>query len=635
MQRVIIQKNMSNSTSEFCFENMSSAITIGSWYTAQLFFLFAFFAGSIALIVLIELNYVHAKFLGLFNECTVIFSLAFVLMALARNLNIFVTRSSIPLCGVEQFPFCTGLTSDITGIFFHIYAGANFSFAVIATIVTELGKWKATEMIKLREVPFAFSLAYLLSVGKKVAIFVIEKIAALVMAIFSPGMVLLEVMPFNDTCIQDQNLNIILIHAVTHGSIFLACCIAPVLDLMSGEKNFQWTALACAVFTFSGIVMFFIQFFASVSQPAVVTLFSFSVIYPTLVAVGEKLATVTDTLCIAFFALHTGSNFLKPRPRWALNHRISLFEERYSTVTLTEALKSFRGVLDRFYAALEVDELEAHVRSEASERDNFLPSTATSDEVEARLAVLALTTLLAPRADRWKDKIIRRVQLFDRLHDVLEAAMQMDLHQFEKELEFRLMPFLVLLTRGIRLLPTSSTDDSWVGGADPTTSYFLLRRFSHVPMNEHWFEDHVGPPTDDEYSPRGPDVFPVLFRSFVWGYSNSVSVTGKAGKNDAIVAVKSASAISFQYSYISRAPMEGVGVCQPTYVPLGQTRYLGQAASSSWYNAKRGDVLYCPGAKYAVEHFAEETAPPHITITDIIEVENEVGVSDTHLLSAE
>ena len=78
-----------------------------------------------------------------------------------------------------------------------------------------------------------------------------------------------------------------------------------------------------------------LRFFASVPQPTVVTLFSFSVIYPTLVAVGEKLAMVTDTLCIAFFALHTGSNFLKPRPRWALNHRISLFEERYSTVTLT------------------------------------------------------------------------------------------------------------------------------------------------------------------------------------------------------------------------------------------------------------------------------------------------------------
>jgi hypothetical protein len=626
---------MSNSTSEFCFENMSGAITIDSWYTAQLFFLFAFFAVSIALIVLIELNYLHSKFLDLFNEGTVIFSLAFVLMALARNLHIFLTRSSIPLCGVEQFPFCTGLTSDITGIFFHIYAGANFSFAIVATIVTELGKWKATEMINYREMPFAFSLAYLLSVGKKTAIFMIEKIAALVMAIFSPGMVLLEVMPFNDYCIQDQNLNIILIHAVTHGSIFIACCIAPVLDLMSGERTFQWTALACAVFTFSGIVMFFIQFFASVSQPAVVSLFSFSVVYPTLVAVGEKLAMITDTLCVAFFAAHTGSNFLKPRPRWALNHRISLFEERYSSVTFTEALGNLRGALDRFYAALDVEELEAHVRNEASERGNLFPQNAAADEVEGRLAVLALTTILAPREGRWKDKLIRRVQLFDRLHDTLEAAMLTDLHQFERELEPRIMPLLVLIARGIRLLPTSSTDDSWVGGADPTTSYFLLRRFSHQPMNEHWFEDHVGPPTDDEFSPRGSDIFPVLFRSFVWGYSDSAPVTERAGKNDAVITVRSSSAISFQYSYIARAPMEGVGVCNPSYVPLGQTRFLGQSASASWYNSKRGDVLYCPGAKYAVEHCAQGTAPLHITISDIVDVGNDAGVSDTHLLSDE
>lgn len=621
----------SNATSEFCYENMKSEIEIGSWYIAQLFFLFAFFLASVVLILLIETNHLHSKYLGLFNECTVVFSLAFVLMALARNLHVFVTSDFIPLCGVEGFPFCTGLTTDITGIFFHIYAGANFSFAVVATIVTELGKWKAAALINCREMPFAWSMPYMVNTGKKVALFVIDKIAALVMAIFSPGMVLLEVMPFNDVCIQDQNLNIILIHAVTHGSIFLACCIAPILDLLSGERNFQWTALAGAVFTFSGIVMFFIQFFASVSQPAVVTLFSFTVVYPTLVAVGQKLAIVTDTMCVAFFALHTGSNFLKPRPRWSLNHRISLYEERYAGITLTESLAQFRGVLDRFYAALDIGELEAHVRSEAAERGNLCPSGASADDTEARLAVLALTTLLAPRAGKWTDKVIRRVQLFDRLHDILETAMQMDLHLFEKELESRLMPFLVLLARGIRLLPTSPTEESWVGGADPTTSYFLLRRFSHQPMNEHWFEDHVGAPSDDELSPRGQDVFPVLFRSFVWGYSNSVQVTERAGKNDAVVAVRSAASIAFQYSYISRAPMEGVGVCSPSYIPLGQARYLGPLASKSWYDAKRGDMLFCPGAKYSVEHVATDLSPLHVTISDIVEVDD-ANVVDAQLM---
>lgn len=595
-----------NITADFCFENLSTEIKITSWYIIQIVMLFTYFGIFVLMLVAVELNYLNAKRLGVYQEFTQLSALAFVLVALANNLHKYLQSDSLPLCGLEMYPFCTSLTDEITTWWVHGYAVINFMFALLATGVAEFGKRRVIAAIDFRPVPLGCNMVCIRAYGRKFLTIAVEKVAILVTACFSPGMVLLEIMPYNDNCIQDENLRVVLAHTIAHASLFLTIIVGIGVDIYNKSQGAA-TIATIAAYLIGGIAMFFIQMFASASQPVMWSLWSFSVAFPSLVALSEKLGDVADTMMVAVFAMHSGSAFAKNPPGWSLAEQVQFYHQQRQRhgrppLQLEEALKAMGDLLDRWYGKLEIDAILEAVRNEETNQNLQLPSVVADglDLRECRLAIIALTTIL-PKRSRWYHRIVRRGQLFDRLHDVLEVAQNKDLEKWLVDYEDKLVPFLSLLAGGLATLPESAPQaNGWIQNPNPQ-AFFFVRRMRQSDLSIAWFEDHLGA-SQAKDTVRGELTRPAIFRSFVWGHSDAASFIARAGVNDAVVCAQLLPA--------------GMTVQANPVANFGVTRYIGGVASSSWTAANRGDILFCPAASFAVQSFTVDSDPMYIQLVD-------------------
>lgn len=503
----------------FCFESVDDDFRMSSWYWGFIGGLIGVFVLYIIVLMLIDANFVHFGARSLFVTAAQFCAWAAVMVALGFN---FATRVKsdggdptadpyeLPFCGLELFPQCTVYAKKATGIYFQIFIGFSFALAVISTVaaISVFTFFKVTE--PTRALKFSggcnCSWEFLFYMTKWLGLLVLQHAPILSIFIFSPGLMLLEVIPYGSRCIQDRSVSIAYYNAIIHGAFFALVVVVFVVELLvnrfiksptmesncdntvtttsSVEKHhatFKATWFCVMMFALAGMVMFLVHFIASARNGAYVSNIVFGAFYPILVVVVLRIVALFEAIWVHGFAYSNTTSFGRRRPSWSLEARLRCCHGTYSNINLSDALHRLDGCLDRFYCSVDTQEIEALARNEllaaisqqqqaegtsnhsATHHTNRL-SGANSDahdddsdnqssSTESRLAILALTTIVGPRPGRLVDKFFNRIQLFDRLQVVLESAMHDDEASWISYYEPKLGPFLVLLSRGLQSLP--------------------------------------------------------------------------------------------------------------------------------------------------------------------------------------
>lgn len=605
-------------SAEFCYANVNADISMKSWYAALLAFEVALFVGAIASIIAVQRNKLLAHWHHLYMQAAQYITQFLVFVALSRNLYQYVSTNELKFCGLEDYQTCTDLAGKLQYVFLKAFATVNLIGAIAAALGAEVMKSEVEDLIHYRPIPFSWSIPWIVSFGKKLALLVVDRFVMLLAAIFSPGMVLLEVIPYTGDCVADDKLELIFGHVVTHGVMFGIILAMIPLDKLRKDKDWFFTKAAVGIFVFSGILMFFIQMFASASNGDMWTIWAFSVAYPSIVSLSGKFLEFAENVAFVFFTVNTSSSVLvAAAPSWSFPEYYRFYLAANPFIpTFEAAMASVETALDTRLWKFNSSELVDAVTREfaaAEEAENSTARPSGSLDADCRKVILALTTILPPNS--FRSKVFGRTQFFDRLSDCIESYFSSNtLKAWEQEKASQLMPFVVLLYKALEQLPLADR------------SHTVLRRFSHNEAIANWFEDHRGAPIlDDEFDPRGADLFPVVVRSLVACYSDP------AHRNTKKPALLNDACITFNFSkakwtellaeernkgevneerWVDPPTCDSATVC-----PVGP-RSIASMASKSWRDAGRGDVILLPGFAAAVSGICVEHHPSVVVLSN-------------------
>lgn len=568
---------------DYCYNNVAYNITLTSWYAMLFSFEMIFTVGVLVALALMHKHIIPVRYYrDRYVKYVPWVTQFLVFVSLGRNLATFVKNDELPFCGLEQFAVCTKLTSEVTNGFFKFFAVLNYGAAIVAAILAEYYKVVVVEFIAYRPMPFEWTKASLKNQVQRFATAVAEQSAILITAVFSPGMVLLEVIPYTAACVVDSKLKLVIANAITHFTMFMLVIAAAVYDIYDKAESKPKTYFAAVCFVATGIVLFFTQIFASSGNEQMWQIWTFSVGYPPLVSLCGKMFVVMEQFGSTYFSVANDSAFSAKIPTWCVADTVmrSLTQKKEGTVRgewgSNEHSLSFESALDAMGTSLDTifsqfcwNDIKTAVNSEMQYRTQAFGSYGESER-----AMLALTTILPRRPWNLRDFIFGRTQLFDRLHIVMEKMSKKTQQDWEEQYETRLTPFLTLVYIALLQQPIVSE------------THLLLKRYMYDEGFMNWFLVHRGPPQDpsDEWNPRGSELYPVRFRSFFWGFSNLSDLS--CGINDGIAVV----------SFISELPSN-------YHAP----RSISHVVSQSWLADGRGDVLCCPGCSLAVDMVMEDT----------------------------
>lgn len=424
-------------TPQQCMSFLSVGTFLEGWALFMFIMLLVIFFSCVVVIVVKHRGIMCAE--NCDQTLMIIKSIALFLffVAMCRNLHQHISQHQIMFCDIPlEVQSCRDITEPISSWWMKGYLVINFMCSIVTLVGIEVVRYRTQlDYLELRKIACSSStIGFGTKVWEVVKFIGFRQMLWLVPAAFSPGFAVLEAIPLSRDCMVDANIPLLIDLAVAHFSIILTALFFWLVELFLQHRGcdtkFAISKFCVIIFPCAGVVMFFIQMFASLQSIFVVRSYVLTAGFAPLISLFNGLLWIIEWIYVAQFTA-------------ADDFRSALL---LPVRTLTEELRdeaNFRYVRDSFRDAMV--ELDGEIKLPKDWIEETTPKVKQNPAVhkyqlttDEALAIYAYTTNL----------------LYDLLNRALRSFRHQDTYStLWESKKHAYLPYIYLLYSAVSKLP--------------------------------------------------------------------------------------------------------------------------------------------------------------------------------------